>query len=274
MPELPDLEAIKGILQPRLADAGIEGVEIMQPLVIRQPSVNEFISALTGNVFRKVDRRGKFLLFTLESEHILAINLMLSGRLQYCTPGERRKARTCFIFNLEGERQLRYFDRKLMGKVYLVEKGNLSLIPRWGEMGPEPLDEEVPLDVFHKRLKRHSGQIKNILLNDTFLAGIGNAYADEILFAAGIYPYRLRTSLSIEEIKSLYQAMHSVLKEATGKVAEQMGEDVSVEARDFLKVHGKGGGRCPQCGGVISEIQANRRLTNFCRSCQKSMGSR
>jgi len=270
MPELPDLEAIKGVLQSKLAGVRVEGIDVMQPLVIRHPAVADFTSALTGNTFRRIERRGKFLLFTFESEHILAIHLMLSGRLQYCEPQERRKARTCFTFHLRGGKQLRYFDPKLMGKVYLVEKGRLSLIPRWNEMGPDALDEEVTPEVFQRRLKRHSGQIKNILINDAFLAGIGNAYADEILFAAGIYPYWPRTSLSAQEIESLYQAMHSVLKEATKIVTERMGEDISLEIRDFLKVHRKGGEPCPRCGAPISQIQANRRLTNFCRNCQKA----
>jgi formamidopyrimidine-DNA glycosylase len=269
MPELPDLEAIKGFLQPRLDGARIEQVEVMQPVVIRQPSVTEFISVLTGNSFRKIERRAKFLVFTFEIGHILAIHLMLVGRFQYCQPKERLKARTCLVFHLAGGKQLRYFDPKLMGKVYLVGKGKLASIPHWNEMGPDALDEEVTLEVFQERIKRHSGQIKNILVNDTFLTGIGNAYADEILFEARIYPYWPRASLSPEEIEALYRAMRSVLKEAIGMIAKRMGDDISLEIRDFLKVHRKGGELCPCCGSAISQIEANRRVTSFCRNCQE-----
>lgn len=268
MPELPDLEAIKTFLNPRLAGVRIEQVEVLQSLVIRQPSVTAFIPILTGNTFGKIERQGKFLLFTFESKHILAIHLMLVGRLQYCEPKERRKPRTCLILNLANGKQLRYLDSKLMGKIYLVGKGRLSSIPRWNELGPDALDEEVTLEVFRKRLKQHGGQIKNILVNDRFLAGIGNAYADEILFEARVYPFWARASLSAEEIDSLYHALRSVLKEATQTIAGRIGDDISVEIRDFLKVHRQGGKPCPRCGSEISQVEADRRITSFCRNCQ------
>ncbi|MFA4835212.1 MAG: DNA-formamidopyrimidine glycosylase family protein [Dehalococcoidia bacterium] len=104
-------------MQPKFAGVGIERVEVLQPLVIRQPSASEFISIITGNVFRKIERRAKFRPFTFESGYILAMHLMLVGRLQYCEPQERLKARTCLVFHLTGGKQLRYFDSKLMGKV-------------------------------------------------------------------------------------------------------------------------------------------------------------
>ena len=268
MPELPDLEAIVNVLSRVIVGQRVEEVEVGQPLTIRRP-LPEFVALLEGNTFRQVARRGKFLLFTFDSGHVLAINLMLSGRLQYCTPRERKRAKTCFIFHLSGDQQLRYFDPRLMGKVYLVEDGRLDLIPRFTEMGPEALGEEVTLEVFRERLRRHPGQIKNILVNDTFLAGIGNAYADETLFEARINPYRKRPSLSPAEVEALYRAMRSVLTEAMPIVAARMGDDISLKIRDFLKVHDKGGQPCPRCGSTISQIQANQRLTNFCRSCQK-----
>jgi len=105
-------------------------------------------------------------------------------------------------------------------------------------------------------------------VNNTFLASIGNAYADEILFAARIYPYRRRSTLKPEEVDALYGAMHSVLERASAAVAGRMGDDIHVKIRDFLQVHGKGGEPCPQCGNTISQITANQRLTNFCRRCQ------
>ena len=269
MPELPDLEAIQDFLLRELVGARITGVEVAQPIPLRLPSPQEFAQVLTGNVLAGVRRRGKFLLLDMESGHVLAINPMLTGRLQYCDPRERHRARTCFILALENDHQLRYFDSKLMGKAYLVEDGRVELIPRWNEMGPEALAPEVTLEVFRQRLRRHPGQVKNILVNDTFLAGIGNAYADEILYAAGIYPYRRRTSLTLEETETLYQAMRRVLKEATSVVGLRMGEDIHLKIRDFLKVHGKGGEPCPRCGNTVSQITANQRLTNFCRRCQR-----
>jgi len=268
MPELPDLEAIKDFLQPRLVGAGIERLEVLQATVIRQPAISEFTSILSGDTFEHIDRRGKFLLFTFKSGHTLGIHLMLAGRLQYCEPKEPRRARTCLVFHLSGGRQLRYFDPKLMGKVYLVGKGKLSAIPRWNEMGPDALDDGLTLEVFRRRIKKYSGQVKNVLTKDTFVTGIGNAYADEILFEAGIYPFWPRASLSDVEIERLYNAMRAVLRNAITIVAERMGDDISVEIRDFLKIHRRGGKPCPRCGAEISQIEANRRITSFCRTCQ------
>ncbi|MBI2304459.1 MAG: hypothetical protein HYU86_06895 [Chloroflexi bacterium] len=266
MPELPDLEAIKGFLRPRLVGVAIQEVVTGQPVVLRQPSVAEFVALLRGNVFAGVERRGKFLLFPMTSGHVLAINFMLTGRLQYCLPAERRHARTCLELSLEDGHRLRYFDDHLMGKVYLVEQ--LDSIPHYQDMGPEATDEELTLEVFQKRLRRHFGQIKNILVNDTFVTGIGNAYADEILFAAGINPYRSRSRLSPQEVEKLYQATRRVLAEATETVCQRLGEEIHREIRDFLPVHGKGGQPCPRCGNTISQITAHYRLTNFCRRCQ------
>lgn len=270
MPELPDLEAIKTVLNSKIAGVRIDRVETIQSLVIRQPYLKEFESVIAANRFIEINRRGKFLLFNLESKHTLAIHFMLTGRLQYCSAKENLKPKTCFIFHLEDGKQLRYYDRKLMGKIYLVEKGRLSQIPHWNEMGPDALDDHVTLDVFHSRIKPYSGQIKNVLLNDSFLTGIGNAYADEILFEAGIYPFWPITSLSDEEVRALYNAIRSVLMEAVGTVADRMQDDITTEVRDFLKVHRRGGKPCPVCGGPISQVQANRRITSYCRNCQKA----
>jgi formamidopyrimidine-DNA glycosylase len=268
VPELPDLEAIQDFLLRELVGAQVESVQVLRNIPLRVPSPDEFASQLTGRRLTAVRRRGKFLLLDFDDRLTLALNPMLTGRLRYCDPRERRKANTCVVLSLNNGRQLRYYDAKLMGKLYLLPSERLHEIPRWEEMGPEALDPAVTLEVFSQRLRRHPGQVKNILVNDTFLAGIGNAYADEILFAAGIYPYRRRSTLGPGETAALYGAMHRVLEEAGAIVVFRMGEDIHHKIRDFLQVHGKGGQPCPRCGAVVSQITANQRLTNFCRHCQ------
>ena len=266
MPELPDLEVIKEYLQGVLPGERVEAVEVLRPLVVRNLISEDFVDTVTGNEISAVRRRGKFLLLDLETGEKLVINPMLAGRLQYCEPSERRQKRTFLILRLSGGRELRYLDAKSMGKVYLPRDPNL--IPGFASQGPEALDPEVTLEVFRDRLRRRRGEIKGILTRQTVVAGIGNAYADEILFEAGIYPFRKRPSLSSEEIERLYGAMRSVLFEAIVILRERVGDDVEVELRDFLEVHGKGGTPCPRCSTTISEIRARNRLTNFCRTCQ------
>jgi len=266
MPEIPDLEAIRGFLNQRLPGVAIERAEYLIPVVFRVPK-DEFVSTLPGDVFGETARRGKFLLFALRSGRVLVINAMLTGRFQYLQPDVKRRARTCLVFGLANGWDLRYADERLMGKVYLVAADALESVPQFAEMGPDAL--EVSREEFAQRIRRFTGQIKNIVVNLRFVAGIGNAYADEILFAARLHPYRKRTLLNEEDIERLHEAIHKVFDWATPIVAEQMREELNYEERrDFLKIHRRGGEPCPVCGTRISEITAGQRITSFCRNCQ------
>jgi formamidopyrimidine-DNA glycosylase len=266
MPEIPDLEAIRGFLNTRLPGVAIERAELLIPVVFRVPK-DEFVRTLEGNTMGETRRRGKFLLFELRSGHLLVINAMLTGRFQYLRPQEKRRARTCLVLGLTNGWELRYHDERLMGKVYLVPEDRLQDVPQFAEMGPDAL--EVTGDEFAQRIRKFTGMIKNILVNLRFVAGIGNAYADEILFAAKLHPYRKRTSLKDEDVQRLYQAIHKVFAWATPIVAAQMKEELNYEERrGFLKVHRRGGEPCPVCGTRISEITAGQRITSFCRNCQ------
>jgi formamidopyrimidine-DNA glycosylase len=266
MPEIPDLEAIRGFLNERLPGVRIDRAEFLISVVFRAPK-DEFLATLQGNTFGKTERYGKFLLFGLKSGHLLVINAMLTGRFQYLKPEEKRRAKTCLVLGLKNGWELRYRDERLMGKVYLVPKAELSSVPQFSDMGPDAL--AVSQEEFAQRVRKFTGQIKNILVNHKFVAGIGNAYADEILFAARIHPYRKRTTLGGGDIARLYQSMHKVFAWATPIVAGQMQEELNYEERrDFLKIHRKGKKPCPVCGTRISEITAGQRITNFCRNCQ------
>ncbi|OGO49917.1 MAG: hypothetical protein A2148_07715 [Chloroflexi bacterium RBG_16_68_14] len=266
MPEIPDLEAIRGFLNQHLPGVRVERAEFLIPVVFRVAR-DEFVRTLEGNVFGETERRGKFLIFSLESGHRLVINAMLTGRFQYLRLKEKRRARTCLVLGLANGWELRYADERLMGKVYLVPADQLSQVPQFSEMGPDAL--EVSREEFAQRIRSFRGQVKNVLVNHRFVAGVGNAYADEILFAARLHPYRKRTTLSDDDIERLHQAMGKVFAWATPMVAEQMREELNYEERrDFLKIHRKGGEPCPVCGTRISEITAGQRITNFCRNCQ------
>jgi len=263
MPELPDLEVIKEFLQKHLVGRRIEKVEILRPIVVRNLADLDFASSLEGQAFTEIERRGKFLVFSLDALY-LVINPMLSGRLYFCPSTDRRLAKTFVIWHLEDSIDLRYVDEKQMGKAYLTP--DLSLVPGFVRQGPEAL--EVTFEAFKERLKCHRGEIKGVLLDQAFVAGIGNAYADEILFRAGVYPFKRRPGLTGEEIRRLYEAMRAVLEESVATIRKQMGEQIHLKFRDFLAVHGKGGSPCPRCGTPISGVSARGRLTNFCRSCQ------
>ncbi|HWC31384.1 MAG TPA: DNA-formamidopyrimidine glycosylase family protein [Dehalococcoidia bacterium] len=268
MPEVPDLEAIRKYFNRTVAGETIEKVDTPIPVVIRVPR-EEFVRLMSGDTLGEVHRHGKFLLFTLASGRIMVINAMLTGRFSVAKPSEKRHARTCFALSLSGGHELRYADQRLMGRVYLATPDTLETLPQFAEMGPDVLSPSLTEDVFRDRLRKYSGQIKSVLVNHKFVAGIGNAYADEILWEARVHPYRKRTQMDDAEVGALYHAMRDVLDWAEPIVWEKMGEGLDYkEWRDHLRVHRRGGEPCPRCGTTISEITAGQRITSFCRTCQ------
>jgi formamidopyrimidine-DNA glycosylase len=268
MPEVPDLEAIRKFFNRSIAGRTVERVETFIPVVIRVPR-DEFVRLVTGETLGEVHRHGKFLLFTLGSGRVLIVNPMLTGRFSVEEPKTRRHARTCFLLGLDDGRELRYADQRLMGRVYLLESEALQTVPQFAEMGPDVLSAALTEQAFRERLRKYSGQIKSVLVNHKFVAGIGNAYSDEILWEARIHPYRKRTELTDEETGRLYHAVQDVLAWAEPIVAEKMAESLDYsEWRDHLRVHRRGGQPCPRCGSTISEITAGQRITSFCRACQ------
>jgi formamidopyrimidine-DNA glycosylase len=272
MPELPELEVMKEVLQRRVMGHTIDCVQTIgggSAILVRSLTQQRLEEAVTGASIAAIDRRGKFLIFTLDpvvqdSRLFLLINPKLTGRLQLAQPQEKRLPKTHLIFSLSSGDQLRYVDQRTMGQLYLT--ADLADVPDYATLGPEPFD--VSLEGFRERLKPYRGEIKGVLTRGEFIAGIGNAYADEILWAACLHPYRKRTELTGEEIDRLYEAMQSVLREAIDKVRAEMGEAIHREPRQFMAVHMKSGEPCPRCGTSISVVSANQRITNFCRTCQ------
>jgi formamidopyrimidine-DNA glycosylase len=270
MPEIADLEAIKAVLQTRIVGRAVQAVSVFKPFVIRSLTGEDIQRALPDQTVTAVHRRGKYLIFRLD-RHSLVINPMLTGRFQLCKPETRRVADTIFNLSLSSGEELRYLDDKSMGMVYLVREEEYGAIPRFADQGPDALDPDLTYETFRTRLKQHHGEIKGILTNARFIAGIGNAYADEILFSAGIYPFRKRKSLTEDEIQKLYRSIKEVLQEAMAVVKDRMGDNIHLKIRDFLKVHGKAGSACPRCGGRVASVKARQRETNFCRRCQPGL---
>ncbi len=204
MPEIPELEAIKGFFNEHLQGRTVASVETRIPTVFRSPA-KEFRESLPGDSFGEVHRHGKFLLFTLASDRVLAINPMLTGRFQFIDPKTKVHGKTCLVVTLkDSDRQFRYHDQRLMGKLYLVATDQLGLIPNWDSNGPDLLDPKLDEDAWLARMKKYRGVIKNILTNAEFVQGIGNAYADEILWEAKINPYAKKTELDEADLRRLY----------------------------------------------------------------------
>ena len=274
MPELPELEIVRDVLNRRILGQTIMSAEVIPPggpIVVRDLTGAGFGAALAGATFQNVVRRGKFLVFTLTAREggplWVVINPKLTGRLQLCEPKAKKAGPLHAVLHLSGGHDLRYIDQKKMGQVFVTRQPpEQSPIADYAGMGPEAL--EVSCEEFKARLRPFRGEIKGVLTRGDFVAGIGNAYADEILWTAKLHPYRKKTSLTAEEVDRLYDGMRACLLGAIENVREVMGDNIHLKPREFLAVHMKTGEPCPRCGTAISLVGANQRITNFCRHCQ------
>ncbi len=293
MPELPDLAILAEAFHAALAGRRVLSVEAPGPLTVRgTPSEQQ---ALVGQRLERFHRRGKFLWLELERDRI-AINAMLTGRLQLAaSPAVKRPQKTLFVMRF-GEREdgpppdaaewtraapwipaadstpeMRYRDPTQMGKVYLLPAGVERAVPgaSEAEIGPDADDPGLSLEVWRSRIRKHSGELKNLLRNQEFVAGIGNAYSDEILHAARLQPTRRKSSLAPEEVDELYAATRSVIPAAIATLRQRVPPAFETEIRDFLAVHNKGGQACPRCGNRITQTEAGGFVTSYCRHCQR-----
>jgi formamidopyrimidine-DNA glycosylase len=272
VPELPDLTIVAEELARRVAGRTLVEATAPTPILVR--ATPEELAALAGTALGSATRRGKFLLLPFERsgtvERVLAANPMLAGRFWITATGERVRARTGLRLKLEGGEDLRYVDREMLGKLYLAPPAAMDEIPAWPEMGPDADDPELTLDAFRQRIRRHPGELKPLLRNPRFVAGIGNAYSDEILWEARLAPFRKRSTLTDDDVARLYGAMRHVLADAITRIRQTVPPNIENQDRSFLKVHLRGGQPCPRCGRELRQI-GGREATTFCRGCQPPM---
>jgi formamidopyrimidine-DNA glycosylase len=291
VPELPDLAIVAEALHASLAGRSVVRAEAPAPLAMRGTPAE--LAALLGQQLRGVRRRGKFVLFDLTRDRI-AINAMLTGRFQLAAPDVKRPANTAVVLAFGArssaprdraawtkgaawlpanadEAEMRYRDPSQMGKVYLVPAGVSRPVTGLedADQGPDADDPALTLDVWRTRIRRHPGELKSLLRNQAFVAGIGNAYSDEILHAAKLSPFRKRSSLAPEEIDALYEATRTTLARAIQTLRERVPPTFEKQVRDFLAVHLKGGEPCPRCGTRLSEVSSRSEATTWCRGCQR-----
>ncbi|HEY8772729.1 MAG TPA: DNA-formamidopyrimidine glycosylase family protein [Candidatus Limnocylindria bacterium] len=270
MPELPDLTIVAEELQARATGREVLDATAPTPILVRATPAE--LALLAGTSITSATRRGKFLLLSFarggEVARVLAANPMLAGRFWLLDDGRSKvRARTGLRLRFTDGGELRYVDREMLGKLYLLPPDGLDAIPGWTEMGPDADDPELTLERFRERIRRHPGELKSLLRNSRFVAGIGNAYSDEILWEAKLAPLRKRSTLRPEEIDRLYTAMRTVLADATDRVRTLVPPDIQLQHREFLKVHLRGGEPCPRCGRTLRQI-GGEEATTFCRTCQ------
>ena len=281
-------------LDAALRGRPIAAVAAPGPLAVR--GTPDELSGLVGQRVDGIRRRGKFLLIDLDRDHVV-VNPMLTGRFQLAADAKvKHPSKTAVVLGFgprpsgtrarpafvgwtrgaawlpadEGLPEVRYRDPTQMGKVYLLPAGSERPVPGLGadEIGPDVDDPGLTLEVWRDRIRRHPGELKNLLRNQSFVAGLGNAYSDEVLHAAALLPFRKRSTLATEEIDGLYDAARRTVADAIAVLRRRVPPTFETQVRDFLAVHLKGGQPCPRCGTRISEVKAGGFVTSFCRGCQ------
>lgn len=268
MPELPDLVHIAAELERSVAGRTIVGAKLGDPVVLRLMIPATFPDALLGRRLERVERRGHFLRLGLDGERVLVVNAMLAGRFVLSAEPTARLPKAAILsVSFAGGAQLCYADELRMGKIYLAHADQETDIPGYRDLGVDLLSPEFTLDHFRKLGSRRRDQVRQFLLDKRALASIGNAYADEILFAARIHPKTFCHQLGSEEIDRLYASIKGTLAQAIAVIAAR-GEPIDVKVRDFLAVRGKGRKPCPVCGTTIRKVRVGVADAYFCPTCQ------
>jgi formamidopyrimidine-DNA glycosylase len=265
MPELPEVETIKNELLPYVLGRTIKSVEIAWDGMVKQP-VDEFVSRVTGQTITGLDRRGKYLFFSLSSGEKLIMHMKMTGSL-IVNPVDDRFTRA--VFHLDNGDTLHFWDPRKFGKMWLApDESDVT-----AKLGPEPLEDDFTAEVLAQRLKNRTAPIKPVLLDQSVIAGIGNMYADEALFGAKIHPLKTAGKLSEDEIKRLHDSIRRVLTKALVLKGASVRNYIRPDGNpgtahdEFNVAHGVGK-KCPNCGTPIKRIVVRNRGTYFCPKCQ------
>src|SRR5206468_1415008 len=250
MPEWPDLHVLRSRIAKAVGGQKVTKVRVHDPLVLR--AIVPFDKALTGRTLTDVAHRGKFMAFTFDDGTQVVINPMLSGLFDLLPPATKIRATTAFALTFANGVDLRYRDDTRMGKVYLLPPGaSDEQVPQYSSQGAEAGALSWSADEFAKRAKATRRELRNLLMDDEFLAGIGNAYADEILWTAKLHPKRRVATLDEGEMDRLRGALHATLERAAEIVESQLPAALGTKVRTHMNVRGRAGEPCPRCGTKI-----------------------
>lgn len=268
MPELPEVETIRRGLEKKILGKKVNRVEINTDRMIKKPSPKRFKKEVEGKIFKQVIRRGKYLILALSSGKKIVIHLRMTGQLIY----GKRDTKNRVSFLLSDGKYLNLNDKRHLGEIRLVE--NWRKIPSIAKIGKEPLEDSFTLKVFSEMLNKKKAKIKPLLMNQEFLAGLGNIYAQEALFRAKIHPERHAHRLKRDEVKSLFSEIKKVLKKAIDYKGSSLSSYVDAEGRrgsfrSHLRVYGWEGEPCVKCKTPLKFIKLGGRGTTFCPKCQK-----
>ena len=273
MPELPEVETIVRGLKKTVLGKKIKSIKLIPSRVLHS-NLSFFKENLINRKIIGVKRRGKNIILLLSSGNLLLIHLGMTGNLIYLKKPALLKKHDHLNMEFSDKSQLRYNDPRKFGKFKLVKSSQIENIEDLKSLGPEPL--EITENDFVRLVQTRRGRIKSTLLNQKFIAGIGNIYADEVLFEAKIHPEERACNISLNRLKKLHQAIQKILKKAIKSGGSSIDNYLDLEGRQGLfqlqhKAYGKKGKPCPRCGTKIKRIVVNQRSSYFCPKCQRKM---
>jgi formamidopyrimidine-DNA glycosylase len=275
MPELPEVENTARDLKPLLVGRRVQAVQILWPRLLHDMTPEDFAAALAGRQIVNTDRRGKFLLFPLDDRRTWIVHLRMTGQLHVVPAEAAIEPHARALLDLDNGQQLRYRDSRKFGRFYLVDDVERVV----ARLGPEPLSEAfTPLELYF-RLQGRRTAIKTVLLDQRVVAGLGNIYADEALFSAGIHPRRPAHTLTQADCNRLHTAIRQTLATAIREGGSSLGGSPLTNYRRPNGVQGRfqqrhqvyhlAGKPCPICGAPIERVKLAQRSTHFCPNCQR-----
>ena len=273
MPELPEVETVKNSLRERLVGKRINGVDIYYNNIIEYPEVSLFKKWICGQCIKDMDRYGKWLIFVLDDYYLLS-HLRMEGKYFFKGHEDKLSKHEHVVFYLDDDSELRYHDVRKFGKMHLIKKEDINKIGPFMDMGLEPWDKKLNIKYLRDIYSKKRLPIKRVLLDQSIIVGIGNIYADEILFLSSINPLRKANSLNDREINSIIENTKLVLGEAIKKGGTTIRSYTSVDGvhglfQQELYVHGRNKEKCKKCGTIIEKIRVVGRGTYYCPKCQR-----
>lgn len=273
MPELPEVETVKESLKLKLIGKKIRNVNVLWDNIIAYPSKEEFIKEISNKTIVDIKRRGKFLMFDLDEYYLLS-HLRMEGKYFFKEHDDEINKHEHVIFDLGNSKELRYMDTRKFGKMYLIKKNEIDNIGPLKNLGLEPWDDNLTSKYLLDKYRNKKLPIKTVLLDQSVIVGIGNIYADEILFLSKINPLKISNLINEKECNDIIKYTREVLEKAIKMGGSTIRTYSSVDGvhglfQNELLVHGKDKGICPICNENIDKIRVGGRGTYYCPKCQK-----
>jgi formamidopyrimidine-DNA glycosylase len=278
--ELPEVEVMrrdleKEVVGKRIKDADVRPHRNAMRIIRRHARRKEFSDRLAGKKITKVDRKGKYLLLSLENGEVLVVHFGMSGQLVRGTKRQALPTHTHVVIEFVQGGDLRYIDPRTFGEMFVSAADELGKIKELDHIAIDPLEDTFTWQEFSIELARRAAKLKPLLMDQRFVSGLGNIYSDEVLFAAGLRHDRMSDSLSAQEVRRLYRAMREVLQDAVRYRGTTLDDEAYVdlfgkpgEYQNELKVYGRRGLACRRCRTPIASVKANGRTSYFCPQCQ------